>query len=711
LIEILAVVYILFLFQYPRNIPKKNHLTIALICFAAIFVITSFTSIDFNLSFWGDIERMEGAFGFLHLIVYFFIIISVFKTKKDWNKLIYVFLGSSTALCLYGLGQKMGMQSLLLWNQPRVSSRLGNPIYLAAYCLFGIAFSLQLITNQRESEHESTRIWKKIFYSLILILHLVILFFTGTRGSYFGLIGAVIFALFLYVILPGTKRNRIIYISVLTVFLASGLLIFRYRGTNFIRNNQYLRRLTHISFKDATWNTRLLSWKAGWQGFKEKPILGVGSGNYAYFFDKYFDPSFYTFTSSETYFDHAHNNIVDITVTLGIFGIIAYVAIWIVIIYYLISLFREKRMDKNEFIILFSLLVAYFLQNLFVFDCLVTYLAFFILIGYIYYNYHSNYKTEEALSKSKVDHVKARNDFSPILAVILSCITVLLIWNYNIKPAIAMKEAVYGQYAIVKNKDLRTGYNLFVQGLSHNTVLDRDIRSSFINTIIQNAAVFAKDIPRDELIEIVDYSISLVEENLRLSPYDTMMNFQAGELYNIKAQLSGNALYLNKGYDYLKKAFDFSPGRLQVHFALAQNRIIAREYDEAIEILENAKEMNSEYSEVYARLSKAYLSKGDKAKYYDVIYQAVIAKYNIANPAQISETIEYFKAEENYEVLVALYEYLIFAEPENANLLAKLAVVYAKLGMIEKAKETVETAIRINPDLEKEAEAFLEGLD
>ncbi|MFC1613037.1 hypothetical protein ACFL23_01770 [Patescibacteria group bacterium] len=78
LIEILLAVYILFLFQYPKNIPKKNYLTIALICFAAIFVITSFTSIDFNLSFWGDIERMEGAFGFLHLIVYFFIIISVF---------------------------------------------------------------------------------------------------------------------------------------------------------------------------------------------------------------------------------------------------------------------------------------------------------------------------------------------------------------------------------------------------------------------------------------------------------------------------------------------------------------------------------------------------------------------------------------------------------------------------------------------------------
>ncbi|MFC1613038.1 O-antigen ligase family protein [Patescibacteria group bacterium] len=554
---------------------------------------------------------------------------------------------------------------------------------------------------------QSTKFWKKIFYFLILILHLVILFFTGTRGSYLGLIGAVIFALCLYIILAKSKKIKIFYIIFLAIFLASGLLMFKYREKNFIRNNHYLYRLTHISFKDATWNTRLLSWKAGWQGFKEKPILGIGSGNYAYFFDKYFNPSFYTFTSSETYFDHAHNNIVDITVTLGIFGIIAYLAIWIIVIYYLISLFREKNIGKNEFIILFSLLVAYFLQNLFVFDCLVTYLAFFMIISYIYYKYNSNYeKVEELTAKAEV-----KNSFSPILAVVLSCITVFLIWNYNIKPAIAMKKAVYGQYAIIKNSDLEVGYNLFEQGLSYGTVLDRDIRNSFINSVIQNAGRFVKNVPRDQLIEIVDSAISLAEKNLRLNSFDTMMNFQIGELYNIKAQLSGNSLYLSNGYNYLKKAFDLSPGRLQIHFALAQNRIIAGEYDKAIVILENAKQMNPKYSEVYVRLSKAYLFKGDTDRYYNLIYESMLAGYNIVDSAQLYKTIEYFKEKENYKFLVDLYNYLIISEPENANLFAKLAVAYSKIGMIEEAKDSVETAIKINPDLKKEAEAFLQQIN
>lgn len=709
LIEILFVFYILFLYQYPSNIPKKKGLTLALLIFAAIFFLTSLTSIDFNLSFWGDIERMEGAFGFLHLLAYAFIIFSVFKTKNDWRKLIQVFLGTSALLCFYGLGQKLGMKSLLLHDQARISSRLGNSIYLGAYVLFGIAFSLLLLNEKlHETEHETAGEynwrWAMIsVYGLILMLHLIILFFTGTRGAYLGFIAAIFYSALMVIFFVKEKWTKLIGLGIIIILIISGVFLFKFREAELIKSNHYLYRLSHISFKDATWNTRLLSWKAGWRGFKEKPILGIGSGNYAYFFDKYFDPAFYTFTAQETFFDHAHNNVIDVTVTLGIFGLLSYLAIWCYIIYYLVLDFKEKYIGFAEFIILGSLLIAYFLQNLFVFDCLVTYLGFFILAGYISYR-------RLRLAKETDCEYNAVNKFNPFLAVILSIFSLFLAINYNLRPAWAMQESVQGQYEIARNGNLPRGKELYEKALSRNTVLDRDIRGSFINILTRNSLIFIRSGQKDAFEEAINFAIIEGEKNLKLNPEDTMMNIQMGELYNLKSQIIGNRLDVELGYNYLEKALNSSPGRLQIHFSLANNRLIANDFEKAFEILLAAREMNNAYPETYSQLARAYLIKGDRNKYYEILGEAVQGGYANVTRDQINEMIEYFQNKKEYNVLVPLYKNLIVSDPNDAILYAKIAVVYKELGEIEEAKNAVGIAVEINPDLKKEAEIFLKNL-
>src|SRR6056297_633757 len=52
-------------------------ITFGLIAYFLAMLLTSLTSVDFNLSFWGDIERMLGFFHVAHFLFLYFIIITV----------------------------------------------------------------------------------------------------------------------------------------------------------------------------------------------------------------------------------------------------------------------------------------------------------------------------------------------------------------------------------------------------------------------------------------------------------------------------------------------------------------------------------------------------------------------------------------------------------------------------------------------------------
>ncbi|OGF22835.1 hypothetical protein A2Y83_02255 [Candidatus Falkowbacteria bacterium RBG_13_39_14] len=696
IIELLAAVYLLFIYQYPNYIPRKNALTAAIFIFSGIFVLTSFTGIDFNLSFWSDIERMEGAFGFLHLALYFIIIMTVFRSKEDWHKLLHIFWGVLIALCLYGLGQKIGINGLLLSGDVRISSTLGNSAYLGGMALFSISLSLLFFLKAKH-------LLLKISYALVLIFNLIILLFTGTRGAYLGFAAGIFLCLLLYAILMKNKKMRMVLAAILCFFILGGALLILNSEKPIVKENYYLYRLSHFSFKDATLNTRLISWKAGLRGFLERPVFGVGSGNYAYFFDKYFPPIFYSYTSSQTYFDHAHNTLVDIITTMGIFGILSYLAIWAIIVFYLISNFKENNIDLNEFVILASLLAAYFIQNIFVFDCLASFIAFFIFLGYIAYPIYNQ-------SAVHFERENVKRKFNPGAACIVFAFSSFLIINYNLIPAKAMTESVRGQYEIIGNRDLVKGYELYKKSLSHGTVLDRDIRSSFINILISNGYAFFKS-DKDKFLQGLDFAISLGEKNLSLNNEDTMMNLQLGQLYNLKGQATESGFDLSRGEFYLRKALSLSPGRLQIHFLLAQNRLLAGDKEEAVRILEKAKSLNSEYAECYTTLLKAYIYLGDHEKAYNLIWEAIAGKIGgFGEEENIYEATNYFMQKKEYDKLEVLYEWLLERDSENAFLMARLAAVYANLGKTEEAREMVNAAVELDPGLEEDGERFLEGL-
>ncbi len=247
----------------------------------------------------------------------------------------------------------------------RLDATLGNATYLAIYMVFHIFLARLLFLKERK--------WYRWFYLPIAVLNLIILYYTATRGAILGLIGGLTLALILVVLFHPIKKFKLISASLLglIVILISGFLLFK--DSPFIKHSPVLSRFSNISFQENTTQSRLVIWKMSWQGFKEKPVLGWGLENFNLIFNKYFEPILW---KQEPWFDRAHNVFLDRLTTNGLFGLLAYLSLFVFALYYL---WFSRQKDSSESIILTSMFAAYFFHNLFVFDNLISSILFIAL--------------------------------------------------------------------------------------------------------------------------------------------------------------------------------------------------------------------------------------------------------------------------------------------------------------------------------------------
>ena len=112
LLEVMAVIWLAFIWKYPADRPKKSWLTIGWLGYLAVVLLTCFTGVDFNLSFWGDLERMLGWFPLFHFFLLYLIVITVFRTWRDWQPLLMTMVAAGTLLSIVGIFQNYSASTL-----------------------------------------------------------------------------------------------------------------------------------------------------------------------------------------------------------------------------------------------------------------------------------------------------------------------------------------------------------------------------------------------------------------------------------------------------------------------------------------------------------------------------------------------------------------------------------------------------------------------
>ena len=312
--------------------------------------------------------------------------------------------------------------------------------------------------------------------SIIAVMNLVQLYYTQTRGSYLGLVGGVMVAVALTIAFKIKRKfdkkiaNSILasasFVGTLLViiFIAWQALsltanyITSHKDSKLVQSNVFLNRLATINiinpihgfqlvqdetltykdldkyFGDITIVSRFLNAKIAVQGWHDRPWFGYGQENYKNVFDKYFDPRMY---SQEAWFDRTHNVFFDWLVAGGALGLAFYLALYLTP-YYIMWLGKNKNkfslMEKSA---ISGLLVAYFIHNIFVFDNLISYILFFMVLAYVARRSVDveNLKIEEYSSKN-VDnaHLKINKNVERVLMTIIPLTLIAVLYTANWKP-------------------------------------------------------------------------------------------------------------------------------------------------------------------------------------------------------------------------------------------------------------------------------------
>ena len=219
---------------------------------------------------------------------------------------------------------------------------------------------------------------------LIVLINLWALWLSGTRGAVIGIgSGALVFSLG-YVFWGQLRTVRWAALGVLVAAFLSIVLFFTVRSTTVldpvVQSSNMLGRLTTIGAGDSSIKGRIVSVEAGLKAYLDRPLLGWGPENYLIAWGKYFNGD----ADVRTRFDQAHSKVVEALTTTGAAGFLSYMAIWVAIFCVLFHSARRRQAYSQLFTSLMgATLVAYFVQNLFLFDTTTTTMHFAILVAFV----------------------------------------------------------------------------------------------------------------------------------------------------------------------------------------------------------------------------------------------------------------------------------------------------------------------------------------
>ncbi|MBU4339256.1 O-antigen ligase family protein [Patescibacteria group bacterium] len=710
-----VIVEIIFLAFLGLAVLKKEYrlkINLVLVLFFS-YLITVFLSSalagTFQLSFWSNNERSEGLLLMVHLFLFLLVLSSFLRKIKDWMILFEFSFLSSLMVSFVALGQHLNWSWLMESSGgERLASTLGNAGYVAGYLIFNIFFGLILFFF-RESKYLS---WFRAYYILGILLQIFVVFNTLTRGGIIAL-GFSVFVLICYFVFYHYKSNKLIRNSgfaVLLLMIAFSGFLFLNKQANWVKENNVLEKIVSISPKAVTAENRLLTWYSAYQGFKEKPILGYGYENFYQVFDKYFNPKIYRKAGSVVWFDRGHNIIADRLITGGLIGLLLYLAVLFAPLFYLWKRFIKSKENNNYLMpTVFTLvMLAYFIQNLFIFEALVTYIPLFIVLGFLS-QFCPNYFEKFAQSKK------------PYLVLLTIGVIAFLpvLFSVNIRMASANKGLIDAMIK-TQQKETEVAYTQFINVIEMNTSYNQEYRqhfAEFVTGSITSDLVETSWQKMAALRTIQELDKQIEEKPKSARNYLMFMRF-LNKTYNF------NVEWLNKSLKIGEKAAQLSPTRPQIYNEMAYSQIYLGKYYESIGETEKA---NQVFNESVVNTEKALaLNESVMESYINVIMILFTVGQNDKVQFYLDKMDEIGLNYHREDVLERMVNSAVYAKdynwaakfnkkltevvPDNPDHWIDLALSYAYLDQKEKAVETAERVKEFGGEYVTQSDLFIQDI-
>ncbi len=726
IVEIIFIFYILLvLYKKKLYLPKLSPLFLSILVFVGILTISSIFGVNFYRSFWGTAERAEGLVTYFHLLLFFVILISVFRKKENWFWLL-----KSTVFVSFLVGLSVVIEKLRIFNffntdPSRPSGVLGNSTFIPGYLIFGIFLALFFALWEKNW-------WKKVLYGVIFFVNIFVLVLTKTRGGWIGLFSGLAF-LFIFLFIFYHKKflnlRKIILLGILIILLFAFVVVLNQDKPS-ISENPYFERYLSI-FDPNALKSRLVVWQISIQTLPKKPLLGWGLESFNFVYDKYSKTNYLSIHPVGGGFDRAHNKIFGLLTESGVLGLLNYLLIFFLAFYCLFK-YKPRRMPETILApsIFASLLIAYFVQNIFIFDTLSTHISFFLILGFLNNNFFRRdiysrdtpVLSEEENAEQKQEPLLIRFSYKKLF--FLSGFIILIvftIYQVNFKPFLSNIYFVKGFRLI--GKDCQAASENFQKSFKYQTYLNQEL--SLVGA--QSSFSALERIRSKECKESIFNDLLLFRESLNKATESPNIKYAAslmllGRLNKNLYLLSDNFQYLEEGEEILLRAVNFKSQAPLVYQSLGEIRMWQGKEKEAIDFYKKALLLNLNMGtliEFHKKLGMAYREVGEEEKERKELNRALKLSYLNDNPdLYIILRLSDFYIKENdpesskqlCQEAIRQYNRIIEIIRNRPYLYTSLSTLYLKMGEKEKAKETVKKILEENPHLESAVEKMLDAI-
>jgi putative inorganic carbon (HCO3(-)) transporter len=689
LVEFSLAMYVPLVIGVRRHHPATTPILLSILFFTLIVGIANLQGVNPYKSFWSNYERMEGYITILHLTVLFILLQSLFKTKRDWMILLNLFVLCGVLVCIYAIINPIPMK-ISGFTEPykgRLYGSLGNPPFLASYLILIVFLVFIIICNIKKP-------LLKPIYILIIVLNLIVIYLTVSRGVSVAIFGGIIFFLIAWSYLSKGDLKKKIAIIFLFVVIFSVLLTFILGDIGFISNSKIYQRFASIP-SDPSVKSRLETWKIAWNGFKKRPILGWGQENFigVYIVNKLpLTSKAYMFT------DRAHNIIIDWIISTGVLGLFSLFILFFISISTLKRKFRVGKFKKSEYLTILIAFIVYLIQDLFTFDTISTYLIIFTLFAYID-TIDNNAETQV------ITEDKRKIGCLLFISIVSLCSFLLLFYILNLKP---IKQGLLYRHIMRSYPERYQNYSQllhdFNMALLYKSLADSDIRRQmiYVSTYILKKRLFDIEGAKDfinKTVKEAEKEIMLDAKNLKKARLIIKFYYDIAKIF---------PSFIPRFEALLKEYIRISPEYEWLYYELADAYSLGGDYNTAFDIIKDmaTREPFSDIKQFKLILAAILASRGNMVKNsLDTIREirrlknenGVLDKETLLTEAEIYLIAQTYIKKGEFLKALQYYKKLVDISPEDASYHFDMAMVYLALGDKEKAIREAKKASELDP--------------
>lgn len=263
--------------------------------------------------------------------------------------------------------------------------------------------------------------------------------------------------------------------------------------------------------------------------------------------------------------------------------------------------------------------------------------------------------------------------------------------------------------AIVASRERndRKAIEEYQQALSYDTSIRYEIRHRFAQYAIDRANTSGTPTPSliaDALIE----AVAQVKENEKDFPHDFLPPLYLARLSIMLGKDDPRSPHNDKALESAFASLRLSPQFVRTYFEVGQAYLNKKDYANMEKYFLEARALSPGPTASAWYLGMGYVAMGQVRRGIDLIYNS---GYDFSGDrGQLLRMIELHVQLKEFQKVIPLYNGLIKLDPFNGQYYASLAVAYVKVGDYEHAIAEAQRAVRVDPSLADEAEAFIRSL-